>query len=48
MTAGTLACNLGMRRLMERSGMQLEAVRREQEIVEGRAEDLLYYARFRP
>lgn len=46
-TAGALACNVGMVRLMERSGMHLEASRRQQELVEGRAEDILYYARFR-
>lgn len=45
-TAGALACNLGMLRLMERSGMQLEGARRAQEIVEGEAVDVLYYARF--
>lgn len=47
LTAGALACNVGMIRLMERSGMQHEATRHAQEIVEGRAEDILYYARFR-
>ncbi len=45
-TAGTLACNIGMIRLMERSGMTLEGVRRAQEIVEGEPHDMLYYARF--
>lgn len=46
LTAGTLACNFGMIRLMERSGMSLEAVRKAQELVEGRPEDILYYAKF--
>ncbi len=46
LTAGTLACNLGMIKLMERSGMSLEAVRKAQEIVEERSEDMLYYAKF--
>lgn len=46
LTAGTLACNFGMIRLMERSGMSLEAVRKAQEIVEGRPVDMLYYAKF--
>jgi len=46
-TAGALACNRGMVAVMERSGMHLEGARRAQEIVEGRAEDVLYYARFR-
>jgi [ribosomal protein S5]-alanine N-acetyltransferase len=46
-TAGALACNPGMLRLLERSGMHLEAQRREQEIVDGQAHDVLYYAKFR-
>jgi [ribosomal protein S5]-alanine N-acetyltransferase len=46
-TGGTLACNVPMIRIMERSGMQLEAVRKLQEIVEGVPQDILYFARFR-
>lgn len=46
LTAGTLACNFGMIKLMERSGMSLEAVRKAQEIVEGSPVDMLYYAKF--
>lgn len=46
LTAGTLACNFGMIKLMERSGMSLETVRKAQEIVEGHPEDILYYAKF--
>jgi ribosomal-protein-alanine N-acetyltransferase len=46
-TGGTLACNLGMIKVMERSGMRLEAVREAQEIVEGKPQDALYYAKFR-
>lgn len=45
-TAGTLACNVGMIRVMERSGMQLEGARRAQEIVDDEPVDVLYYARF--
>ena len=45
-TAGTLACNVAMVRLMERSGMTLEGVRREQELVEGVPQDIVLYARF--
>jgi len=45
-TAGTAAPNVGMRRLMQRSGMTLEARRVKQEIIEGQPEDLVYYARF--
>ncbi len=46
LTAGAARTNLAMIRIMERFGMQLEAVRREQEIIEGEPVDLLYYARF--
>jgi ribosomal-protein-alanine N-acetyltransferase len=46
LTAGTLACNVGMIKLMERSGMVLEAIRKSQEIVEGVPVDMLYYAKF--
>ncbi len=46
LTAGTLACNYGMIKLMERSGMHQEATRKEQEIVDGQAVDILYYAKF--
>jgi ribosomal-protein-alanine N-acetyltransferase len=46
LTAGTLACNAGMIKLMERSGMVLEATRKSQEIVEGLPVDMLYYAKF--
>lgn len=45
-TAGTLACNAAMLRLMERSGMHREAERKQQEICDGSPTDLLYYARF--
>lgn len=47
LTAGTLACNKAMIRIIERSGMQLEAVRKSQEIVEGVPQDILYFAKFR-
>lgn len=45
-TAGTVAPNAGMQRIIERSGMTLEARRIGQEIIDGKAEDILYYARF--
>ena len=45
-TGGTLRCNVGMVRIMERSGMHLEAVRAKQQMVEGEAQDELYYAKF--
>ena len=46
LTAGTLACNHGMIKLMERSGMEYEATRKAQEIVDSQEEDILYYAKF--
>lgn len=46
LTAGALACNHGMVKVMERSGMRLEATRRAQECVNGLPEDILYYAKF--
>jgi RimJ/RimL family protein N-acetyltransferase len=45
-TAGTLASNKGMINLMENSGMELEAVRKNQEIVEDKPVDVLYYAKW--
>ena len=46
-TAGTLAVNAPMLGIMHRSGMTLEAIRRAQEIVDGRPVDMHYFARFR-
>jgi [ribosomal protein S5]-alanine N-acetyltransferase len=46
-TAGTVACNHSMLRLMLEAAMQHEATRRAQEIVDGAAQDILYFARFR-
>ena len=46
LTGGTVACNRAMVKLMERSGMKLEAVRKAQEIIEGQPQDLLYFAKF--
>lgn len=46
LTAGCLAINGAMVRLMERSGMTREAVRVGQEIVDGKPEDIVLYARF--
>jgi len=45
-TAGTLAINFEMLKLLEDSGMHLEAVRKSQEVVNGKAEDILLYAIF--
>jgi len=45
-TGGAVRPNVGMLRIMQRSGMHLEAVRSRQEMVEGLAQDVLYFARF--
>lgn len=45
-TAGTLSCNEGMKRLALRSGMIEEGRRRKQEIVDGEACDIIYFCRF--
>ena len=45
-TAGTMACNVGMVKIMERSGMYLEATRKAQELLDGQPMDVLYYAHF--
>ncbi|HEY1312446.1 MAG TPA: GNAT family N-acetyltransferase [Steroidobacteraceae bacterium] len=45
-TGGAARPNMGMVRIMERSGMHLEAVRTRQEIIDGVEQDVLYYARF--
>ncbi len=45
-TGGTLASNFGMVKIMERSGMHLEATRYKQEIVDGAPEDILYFCKF--
>lgn len=45
-TGGTARPNVGMVKIMEKSGMVLEAIRRHHEVIEGEDVDLLYYARF--
>lgn len=45
-TGGTARPNQAMVRIMEQSGMELEAVRARHELIEGLPVDLLYYARF--
>jgi len=47
LTAGALACNAAMIRVMEKSGMQLEAVRKAQEILDGVPQDIWHFAKFR-
>lgn len=45
-TAGALKSNAPMIKLMNKSGMHLEAIKRDQEIYQGRPEDILYFAKF--
>ncbi|WP_430459822.1 GNAT family N-acetyltransferase [Thalassolituus sp. LLYu03] len=45
-TAGTLACNIGMLSVMERSGMEPDGIRAGQELVNGTPVDIHYYAKF--
>jgi [ribosomal protein S5]-alanine N-acetyltransferase len=45
-TAGTLRCNASMIKLLERSGMTLEAVRPQQELLDGVPVDIVYYGKF--
>jgi len=45
-TAGTMASNMPMRRLMRRSGMHEESVRKAQFLYSGKAEDLILAAKF--
>ena len=46
LTAGCLATNAAMVRLMQRSGMEPDGVRARQEMVEGEAIDIVHYAAF--
>lgn len=46
-TAGTLAANLPMVRVCEKSGMEQDGIRREQAVVGGQALDLLHFCLFR-
>ncbi|MFH2135423.1 MAG: GNAT family protein [Pseudomonadota bacterium] len=45
-TAGAMRCNAPMIKLMERSGMKLEATRSKQELLDGVPHDILYYSKF--
>ena len=45
-TAGTMRCNTGMVKLMERSGMTLEGIRPAQELLDGVPQDMLYFGKF--
>lgn len=45
-TAGTLAVNIGMVRIMQKAGFEWEATRKEQVLIEGKPVDVVYYAKF--
>ncbi len=45
-TAGTLAINEGMLRIMRKAGLRWEATRRGQELVNDQPVDVVYYAKF--
>lgn len=45
-TAGTVRSNIGMLKIMEKSGMQLEAIRPKHLVFDGVEEDVLLYAKF--
>ena len=47
-TGGTMACNVAMKAIMERSGMTLEGVRREQQLLDGTPVDIVLYGRLAP
>lgn len=46
-TGGAMRSNQAMVRIMERSGMTLEAVRPGQEVLDGVPQDLVYFGKFR-
>jgi len=45
-TGGTLAENYGMLSIFKRANMQPDGVRKQQEIANGKLQDVLYFARF--
>ena len=45
-TGGAMRCNLAMLRIMERSGMTLEAIRPLHEMLDGEPQDMVYFGKF--
>ena len=43
-TGGTLACNIGMLNVMRATGMEVDGIRKSQEIVDGKSYDINYFA----
>ena len=46
-TGGTLRCNKGMVKIMVNSGMKPDGVRIGQELIDGQAQDIMHFAKFR-
>lgn len=46
-SAGTMSCNLAMIKLMDRSGMQMECIRPEHELLNGMPQDICYFGKYR-
>ena len=46
-TGGALACNKGMIRIFEKAGMVQDGIRRDQEIFDNKAHDIVYFAKFK-
>ena len=46
-TAGAASSNVGMIKIIERSGMCHEATRKQQELIDGELQDIVYFAKFR-
>jgi RimJ/RimL family protein N-acetyltransferase len=45
-TAGAMASNVGMIKVLQKCGMALEATRKGQELLDGKPVDILYFAKF--
>ena len=45
-TGGAAALNIGMVEIMKKSGMELEAIRKDHEIINGIPTDIVYFAKF--
>jgi RimJ/RimL family protein N-acetyltransferase len=45
-TAGTLAVNEGMIKVLKHCEMNLEATRKDQELLDGKPVDILYFSKF--
>ena len=45
-TCGTVENNLAMRRIAEKSGMEPDGLRRAQQLIHGKAVDVVHYALF--